>query len=892
MINLTQEAREALEIWFQRHAPQWAAEGADVHEVREDVEAHLMAEFPDRESALGLNEIHSALNSMGLPAMGISSASGATTTITTSPAELPLQKIITATRKGRVARFFKNITTHWFWVVLWPLGVLGFEMLTHFCGTSFFSPISTWLHALLVIGACAGAWYHYREIQQSDESLPSLATPIHTIIRFASLVVASYWSLLLIPVLIIGVTGYTAAVAVTFGIGLIAFPIFLICALTAAAPILLAAGLLRKKGKHFPTPLRWAGLGLGLLFLILVEGPSYITRYGVATNAPNLIRTLGSEKILLQMCYEKRLGRGSKLDSSGYLISIITCEFSNDLRWGSEGSTLNEKRLMYYRVTGKAFNAVERPSHITQRRQRGTDFEFDQDLGGDGVFARVRHLDLSTSRLDGHVDHASGLGYWEWTMEFSNTSTQNKEARMQVLLPPEGVVSRLTLWVNGEPQEAAFSSTAKVTKAYKAIAVERRRDPVLVRWVAPDRVLVQCFPVPAHGVMKIRLGVTAPLDSKNRFYLPRIIEQNFGFKQEGQTLQTDFWVQGDVDLTMTGANFHGASGKWRERHGKLSAETLASSHTHVQCHGPTRPTRVWTTDPFAPDDSKIVVREMAPAPQQKTTKHETSVIVIDASSGTADWRESIADAIASLKQAGHSIHVVMAANDQIIIGDSELRDTRFVGGQNNLAALAAGYDLAAEHQSKNLIWIHGDQPVKFGSTQSIIQRLERGLHHPNLITVDLTGGSNRILEELSSTLLISGQARPAEPNDLLNSLQSLLNPAIIKEQWITHPAGTIPNNATKVWDHLVRWRVWREVLNSKRSDTLVNKAALYQLVTPVSGAVVLETKAQYKEFGLEQADPNSVPSVPTIPEPSSALLTFIGLSMLILRRTRITSQNH
>ncbi|MFT6864176.1 MAG: hypothetical protein ACJAVK_002739, partial [Akkermansiaceae bacterium] len=48
---------------------------------------------------------------------------------------------------------------------------------------------------------------------------------------------------------------------------------------------------------------------------------------------------------------------------------------------------------------------------------------------------------MSDSRLDGHVDRASGLGYWEWTMEFHNREEGQKEARMQVLLPPGGVVS-------------------------------------------------------------------------------------------------------------------------------------------------------------------------------------------------------------------------------------------------------------------------------------------------------------------------------------------------------------------------------------------------------------------------------------------------------------------
>ncbi len=77
-----------------------------------------------------------------------------------------------------------------------------------------------------------------------------------------------------------------------------------------------------------------------------------------------------------------------------------------------------------------------------------------------------------------------------------------------MILPPGGVVSRLTLWVDGEEREAAYAGRAKVKKAYKKV-VERRRDPVLVTTCGKDRILVQCFPVPSNGgTMKIKVGIT------------------------------------------------------------------------------------------------------------------------------------------------------------------------------------------------------------------------------------------------------------------------------------------------------------------------------------------------------------------------------------------------
>ncbi|MGH9800782.1 MAG: PEP-CTERM sorting domain-containing protein, partial [Blastocatellia bacterium] len=58
----------------------------------------------------------------------------------------------------------------------------------------------------------------------------------------------------------------------------------------------------------------------------------------------------------------------------------------------------------------------------------------------------------------------------------------------------------------------------------------------------------------------------------------------------------------------------------------------------------------------------------------------------------------------------------------------------------------------------------------------------------------------------------------------------------------------------------------------------VKLAAAYQLVTPVSGAVVLETAEQYQRAGLEPVPPNSVP---TIPEPEEWLLMFVALAVLL-----------
>jgi hypothetical protein len=66
--------------------------------------------------------------------------------------------------------------------------------------------------------------------------------------------------------------------------------------------------------------------------------------------------------------------------------------------------------------------------------------------------------------------------------------------------------------------------------------------------------------------------------------------------------------------------------------------------------------------------------------------------------------------------------------------------------------------------------------------------------------------------------------------------------------------------------------------DEKSVEDATKLAIAYQLVTPVSGAVVLETKEQYTAAGLKPVDPGTVP---TIPEPEMVLLIAIAAILLL-----------
>ena len=70
----------------------------------------------------------------------------------------------------------------------------------------------------------------------------------------------------------------------------------------------------------------------------------------------------------------------------------------------------------------------------------------------------LRHLSIDHSSMQGSIDAEAGVTYMEWTMEVKNESNFMREAEGYLRLPRGAVVSRVTLWVNGKPEEAAFSS--------------------------------------------------------------------------------------------------------------------------------------------------------------------------------------------------------------------------------------------------------------------------------------------------------------------------------------------------------------------------------------------------------------------------------------------------
>lgn len=747
--------------------------------------------------------------------------------------------------------------------VLLPLAAIVFESITGMCRTIFFDPLPTPFHIAMFATIPLANMRLIAAFNRGQSVLPS---PWMWLYGFSA-GVAIFYSIVFLPIAPIALIGVIA-----FGIGLLG-----LSPLLALACFLLGRRAFKKwSGQALPV---WRGIALAAVMFLVIESPATVTRIGVQLahegtaeerlRGVKLLRLLGSESELLRLCYHQT---GRATDLLGTLLQIH--------RPGNPDLA----RTLFYRVTGEPYNSRPPPVRHSAREWQEV---FDQDLGGEAVGQSVSGVQLAASRMDGSIDTQAALGYLEWTMEFRNTSSQQQEARAEILLPPGAVVSRATLWIAGEEREAAFGGRAQVRQAYQSV-VHRNRDPLLVTTAGADLVLVQLFPIPAGGDMKIRIGITAPLtleaSKAMQFQLPAFSERNFDI---GLGLRHAVWVE-STDTLQGSAGLESETGP-----GGVSAVRgqLAEPEPGQPVHAVMAPNvapapLAWSMDDKN-DDGKVIVQTRS---EMAVLVPSRVAIVIDGSASMRTSDKELARAVAAFPQHVE-MAVVFAGDDapRLFLHDRAnslatrgyLEALKYAGGRDSTDALALAWDWASERKGSALVWIHGPQPVAFGTFDGLRQRFERRKNHLELYDVAAQAGPNLIAKKLDGIATMTRVPRRGALADNMLRLFARWQPGathfVVKRERRT--ADNMPK-AAETSTHLAR--LWAAGELAPLNWTAASALAIrYQLVTPVSGAVVLETREQYADAGLEPVAPGSVP---TIPEPETWMLIIVSLIVLALRR--------
>jgi hypothetical protein len=783
---------------------------------------------------------------------------------------------------------------------IFPFVVLAVEGYLRWCTNAFFDPIPSWWHIAMVASVGLGNGWLYLKLRDAEYK----SRPRDGLIIGIVMGISVVYMLRFLPLVPLGLM-----LLLVMGIGILVF--------SPLITLIVSANLALDIWHRDPADKSAGGLGkvrgcitlgmiLGVLCVFGAELPHSITRNAalkaisgdpkMARQGINTLKNFGSQGELLKLCYCDK----PQMSDVGNL-SIFNYQQIDP----------GKARNVFYRVTGIPFNREQYPHEYLPNELNW--WRWDSDLGQDAVGARSEYLYLKTSNLNVACDANSASADIDWTFIFENKNTTDAEARTNILLPPGAVVSDLTLWINGKPQPAAFGSKSQVRSAYQAV-VQRQRDPVLVTSAGGDRVLLQCFPVPRNGEMKTRIRIASPLlveDGRASIVLPRLVENNFEIAGPMTTDVRSVTPLRSKPASLSLESIPDSAGY--SARGTIDLNKLGSDVEPIVLERQSNVPPV--TKRFSTGAKSQILTQMIEKVHEEPVKNV--VLVIDASLSMRPHAKAVSEAVGTIS-AQVPWSVVVAADEVSALTPEDklyqeltpkvvadkLTSLRFQGGPDNAVALRAAIELASRTPGSRVLWIHGPQPVLFEDPSKFFT--SSGVR-PIVYSFEVESGPNLLTEKLSDFVTFKNIPRFGTVKaDLIKTIGRFNHGAdlYLPVRKVTDSKPSI--GATNDTTHSELIKLWAAdqvfaALKNNDRDNATRTATTYRIVTPVSGAVVLETRQQFQSFGLKQGeDPTAKQSgkngepvfqesadVPSVPEPEMWLMMFVVGFLLATQNRRV-----
>lgn len=818
--------------------------------------------------------------------------------------------------------------------IIYPIAALVVESLWHVCG-SFFDPISSPWHFLAIAMVPV---VHILILSTQGEQWLGLRRFACGMVMPVELIYCIPFAPLMVLCLPLSVLGFVTVVGIPWSLiaSLTYSPLLAFIATAVAHCSLAGPGQSRKffQLKRLGDSSFFSGLALSAIFLFVVNGPACITRIGMEMAADNevkkardgvsLLRAVGSESEMRKYCNDDV--QVSRFDS----LSIARPNV-----WiGRE-----EARRIYYRVTGKSINEVKEAPTITLKlpfdwgrfAPRNT---FDLDRASKEVGQFVPELHLAVSKLTTQVDPTAAACRYTWQMQLTSSSNIDHEGRMFLKLPEGAAVSSAFLWIGDKKTLATVTSKNRARNAYKQVVQVQRRDPLLVTTAGRDRVLVQLFPINEKNPRRVELVIDAPMSLRddNRSALcalPFITEANFA-------LDARTAVAAPVAATCAEDSKRGTLNILRPLPTSLETARVGESKDGLVLAVARDPSvsSVSAFDTTQGKGEKAIVR--ATFDKAVRVKPAALTVLIDGSASVQPYLKEIAGALTHLPD-GVPCRVIFVSDEIKELCRTEAKFSpeavakladnaatalcrlTMVGGQDNVLPLQAIAQTALENKrGEDILWIHGKEPVLLSNPEALKERLNKPAS-PLLYEMQVGPGSSRLVESLDQTANMVTVTRCGTIKDDLAYFLDSLKPGAEHDISFTNYERTtfkdgapivLPGDMPTLLPNLYAARASRyaamspgarrsltrgrwgscqnDIANNEKATYL---GASYGLVTPFTGAIVLERKEDYERANIKRGDAQANSKfvdedVNATPEPHEILLCLVLLAVAYVMRPK------
>lgn len=219
-----------------------------------------------------------------------------------------------------------------------------------------------------------------------------------------------------------------------------------------------------------------------------------------------------------------------------------------------------------------------------------------------------------------------------------------------------------------------------------------------------------------------------------------------------------------------------------------------------------------------------------------------------------------------------------------------LHDLTYEGGQNPAPALEKAWEWAAGQPNGAILWVHGSLPLDLSSPEKLLQWMRRQPLSANgapirLYTLGLNHAANLFLDKLESAPMVRALPVFPSPQETMTHAIQQITGSLPALRYELLPNGPADGSASADKGHVARLAVaghvrlaaWQGTPQEKADATALAMAT--RLVTPLSGAVVLENASQYKAHDLNPSA--NLGAVPAVPEPEEWALIAVVLAVAL-----------
>jgi XrtN system VIT domain protein len=676
-----------------------------------------------------------------------------------------------------------------------------------------------------------------------------------------------YLACYLMPVYIFGLVGM-----LLFGISIHAFiPIFL--AVSTLSLVRWLAGSSRRL---------WVSFSCGLTATLL-----FATCYCLVWNAN--VRTLnaayqhavseGSDQLPAWMQVAQRMNHNSLTEDILKTSLVYTVpQWSGNAMWSMPGGSLGELQKVHdpLVVMANLFSGPVLLDETDRIRILTTQFEArhhteerlwsGRDLTTDNVVTNVRIWP------DNH------LSYTEKVVTLSNRAartwgTGQEEAIYTVHLPEGGVVTSLSLWINGKEEKAVLTTRGKADTAYKTIVGVEQHDPSVVHWQEGNRVTVRVFPVLARERRVFRIGVTAPLRKEGS----RLVYDNLRFDgpdagnaTETVHVKTDGNQLNDegrqVSFRSSGINAYERSGAYRAKWSYDLPDPGLKAQAF--CFNGNR----YSLKPYLPARAASSLDNVYLDINESWTRKEFDAIW-NASAGKAVWiyddemirldaanRDDCFRVLSAKRFTLFPVFLVRNPQTALLISKtgattpnlSDLRETPF-------------YRKLEEFSSKR-------RPIRLFHIGASPSPYLSSLRDYRFFLYS-SGDATEAAQAMATGIFPTGGE---DENTIVIYSAGL---AIVKEKG--GGVSTGPDHLLRLfaYNHLLQQYGGQGLGTAESNEAMAAEAAEANVVSPVSSLIVLETQRDYDRFGIEKSkdglDNATLKSNGAVPEPHEWVLIVL-----------------